>query len=203
MKRIVLVSQSPRRQAILRNLGFRPECATSRFEEPPVRQHADPPRLARELAEAKMAQAICPAGGELLVTADTLVFLGRRIFGKPADEGEARAMLESLSGRTHAVATALCLRDPGQNRQLTEAAVTRVTFESITAPVLDLYLATGEWRDKAGAYGIQGWAALFTRKIEGCYFNVVGFPVNLFGRLLQQLGYGPRDFAMAAVPDRT
>ena len=201
--RLVLVSQSPRRQAILRDLGFDLQLAASRYEEPTVRQHPDPPRLATELALAKMDQADLPAGGGLLVTADTLVFLDGQILGKPADAAEARSMLARLSGRTHSVVTGLCLQDPRGNRRLTGAEVTAVTFDPIPPALLEFYLETGEWRDKAGAYGIQGWAALFTRKIDGCYFNVVGFPLNLFGRLLQQLGYGLLELCLDGPPART
>lgn len=186
---LFLASQSPRRLEILVGLGLEVRTARSSFEEviPPF--HPDPEALARELALAKM-EGVAPFQGDgLVVTADTLVFLEGVILGKPSDEADARRMLELLSGQEHSVVTAICLRKPAGGRSITVSALTQVVFDELEPPLLESYLAAGEWTDKAGAYGIQGLASVFTRGIQGCYFNVVGFPVNLFRKTLQQFGY--------------
>ncbi|MBN2433218.1 MAG: septum formation protein Maf [Acidobacteria bacterium] len=190
--RLFLASRSPQRRAILKNLGFETVLLESPFTEiiPPL--HPDPPSLARHVAEQKMAALPCrPAGSGILITADTLVYQDCQLMGKPADEADARRMLLLLSGVTHAVVTAICLQDLDSGRQMTSAAVTEVEFDTLAPDLLANYLLSGEWRDKAGAYGIQGKAALFVRGINGCYFNVVGFPVNLFYHLLKLLWGDP------------
>ncbi len=191
---LYLASTSPRRQEILRNLGLVFEVVPTSFEETLGDSHSDPPSLAADYALRKMEHAGCPPGPGIAVTADTLVFLGDRILGKPRDREDARRMLSLLSGRSHGVVTALCLRDLEPGKTVLASAVTQVVFDPIPADLMDRYLDWGEWIDKAGAYGIQGMAALFIREIDGCFFNVVGFPVNLFYQTLQQLGYRLEDF---------
>lgn len=191
---LYLASTSPRRQEILRNLGLVFEVVPTSFEESLGECHPDPPALAAEYALRKMEHADCPPGPGITVTADTLVFLGDRILGKPRDREDARRMLSLLSGRTHGVVTAICLRDLHAQKTMFASAVTQVVFDPIPDDLMDRYLDWGEWIDKAGAYGIQGMAALFIREIDGCFFNVVGFPVNLFYQKLQQLGYRLEDF---------
>lgn len=110
--------------------------------------------------------------------ADTVVALGGTLYGKPADRAEARATLEALSGRRHAVIGGLCLI-AADGRSRTAAATTAVTFRAVDGGLLQWYLDTGEWRDRAGAYAIQGRGAALVRSIEGDYLNVVGLPVGL------------------------
>jgi septum formation protein len=191
---LYLASTSPRRQEILRNLGLVFEVVPTRFQETLGERHPDPPGLAAECALQKMEHSEPSGRSGIAVTADTLVFVGDRILGKPRDRGDARRMLSLLSGQTHGVATALCLRDLKPGTTVLAAAVTRVVFDPIPEDLMERYLDWGEWIDKAGAYGIQGMAALFIREIDGCFFNVVGFPVNLFYQKLQQLGYRLEDF---------
>jgi septum formation protein len=109
---------------------------------------------------------------------DTVVALGRTIYGKPIDRGEARATLEALSGRRHAVIGGLCLIS-ADGRPRTAAASTTVTFRGVDERLLEWYLDTGEWRERAGAYAIQGRGAALVAAIEGDYLNVVGLPVGL------------------------
>jgi septum formation protein len=124
----------------------------------------------------RKAAAIAPSAPEALVLGvDTIVSLGQKILGKPADEGHARATLRALSGRRHAVISGVCLIERGEVR--TTATTTSVEFRSISEPTLAWYLATGEWRGRAGAYAIQGAGAALVAGVEGDYLNVVGLPV--------------------------
>jgi septum formation protein len=191
---LYLASTSPRRREILRNLGLVFEVVPTAFEEALGDRHPDPPALAAEYALQKMEHASFPRGSGIALTADTLVFLGDRIMGKPSDRADARRMLSLLSGRVHGVVTAICLRDLQPGKTVVAATVTQVVFDPISDDLMERYLDWGEWIDKAGAYGIQGMASLFIREIDGCFFNVVGFPVNLFYQNLHQLGYRLEDF---------
>jgi septum formation protein len=137
---------------------------------------AGPPvEVAVENAYRKAAAIASSAPEALVLGVDTIVSLGQRIFGKPADEEQARATLEALSGRRHAVLSGVCLMQRGAAR--TSAATTFVEFRTIDEPMLAWYLATGEWRGRAGAYAIQGAGAALVAGIEGDYLNVVGLPV--------------------------
>jgi len=144
-----------------------------------------PRALARRLARAK---AVAEPGAFVLA-ADTVVAAGRRILGKPADEAEARRFLALLSGRRHRVFTAVAAVAPDGRRgeRLSESIV---VFARLTPPEIDAYLATGEWRGRAGGYAIQGRAAAFTRQLQGSYSGVVGLPLWETANLLRGLGYG-------------
>ena len=125
----------------------------------------------------------------LTIGADTVVDLDGRTLGKPRDDDEARAMLSALSGRSHQVHTAFALRDPGGRIAVVEAVSTRVRFAALDAATIDAYVAAGDGRDKAGAYGIQGFAATLVERIDGDYFTVVGFPLAAFARALGRVGF--------------
>jgi septum formation protein len=137
-----------------------------------------PQEVAVENAYRK-ANAVCDHGvnGPVLGV-DTVVARGARIYDKPADRGQARATLEALSGQRHAVIGGLCLI-ASDGRRRTAAATTAVVFRALDARLLEWYLETGEWRERAGAYAIQGRGAALVRSIEGDYLNVVGLPVGL------------------------
>ena len=164
---LVLASRSPQRRRILEQLGIEFRVEPADVEE---LTEGDPQQVVVENALRK-ARAV---EGELVLGADTEVFLDGRIFGKAATEEEAKAYLRALSGRTHEVWGGIALIDAGAEQ--TAHAVTRVTFRDVT-PVLDWYLATGEWRDRAGAYAIQGRGSALVEAIEGDFWNVVGLPV--------------------------
>jgi septum formation protein len=131
---------------------------------------------ARRKARAGAQQA---RTGEVVVAVDTVVTLDDRIWGKPADENQARETLRALSGRTHEVISGIVAGDKEG------AEVTKVTFHDLGDGMLDWYLATGEWRERAGGYAVQGHGGVLVRRIEGDYLNVVGLPV---GRLAQLCG---------------
>lgn len=162
---LILASRSPQRRAILEQLGIAFEVRPTDVEE---LSEGDPEAVALENARRKAAAA---GGGPDVLGVDTLVALDGRIYGKPADADAARATLSALSGRTHAVVSGMAL---GEHRA---TAVTRVTFRPVDDALAQWYLNTGEWRERAGAYAIQGRGAALVRSIEGDYSNVVGLPV--------------------------
>ena len=184
--RVILASASPRRQALLQQLGIEPVVQPASFEE--VGGRAE---LAHEVALAN-AKGKCYAvyaetGDELpVVAADTIVVIDNVILGKPQDEAEAQAMLTRLSGRTHQVMTGVAVRYKGQ--QLAKVCTTDVSFRELTAAEIAAYIATKEPLDKAGAYGIQGRGAVLVEKINGCYNNVVGLPLTMLHEMFRQLG---------------
>ncbi len=136
----------------------------------------------------RKARQVYRGAGEVVVAADTLVFTEERVLGKPEDAQEARAMLETLSGGWHFVTTGVCVLAQGKAALFSE--ITRVRFDDISARDIESYIATGEPLDKAGAYGIQGWAGRFISRIEGCYYNVMGLPLARLRRVLDRMGLG-------------
>jgi septum formation protein len=180
---LLLASISPQRRAILAQLGIPFQEAVPRYIEhdPP---NADPVALVRAHAEGKARSLLAEARGRPVLGVDTTVVLDGRVHGKAADEREAAAMLAGLSGRTHEVVSGLCLLGPGW--QELEHEATRVTFAALDRRQVDAYVATQEWRGRAGAYAIQGRGAGLVERIEGDYLNVVGLPASLLLRLLRK-----------------
>jgi septum formation protein len=169
---LVLASGSPQRRAILEQLGI-----TFRVHVPDVEElTAGPPgEVAVENAYRKAA-AVAPQHPEAVILAvDTVVALGGRLYGKPADPQQAQETLLALAGRRHAVVSGLCLIEG--ERQRTAAATTLVDFRPLGDAMVRWYLATGEWRGRAGGYAIQGRGAALIDRIEGDYANVVGLPI--------------------------
>ena len=182
--KLVLASGSPRRREILHFLGLDHEVRPPDVEET-LRPGEGPAAAARRLAVDK-ATASAGAPNELILGADTLVVLGTKILGKPADAADAVRMLLKLQGRDHEVFTGLALRMG--KRVEADVAVTRVWFRSLDAAECEEYVGSGEPLDKAGAYGIQGLGAALVERIEGEYFNVMGLPVQLMLSLLTRQG---------------
>jgi septum formation protein len=178
---LILASTSPQRRAILRQLGIPFDAVAPHYVEhdPP---DADATQLVLEHARGKAESVAKGAGHRPVLGVDTTVTLDGRIFGKPADAGDAERMLEELSGRTHTVVSGLCLLTPGW--ETVEVAETLVTFRALTPRDLGSYVAAGEWEGRAGAYAIQGIGATLVERVEGDYLNVVGLPAALLIRLL-------------------
>lgn len=176
--RLTLASRSPQRRAILEQLGIAFEVATPQVEE---RLDGDPRALVRDNALRK-ARVVT---GTRVLGVDTVVALDGRVLGKPADEAGAYEHLTALAGRTHEVWSGIALVE-GAGEQLSDA-VTRVTFRALTEAGRRAYAATGEWRERAGGYAIQGRGAALVERIEGDYLNVVGLPVPELVRMAPDL----------------
>jgi nucleoside triphosphate pyrophosphatase len=178
---LVLASTSSQRRAILEQLRVPFEVVAPRYSEDDTAID-DPTQLVRAHAHGK-ARSVAPAAGDRPVLGvDTTVVLDGRVYGKPANTGEAERMLEALAGRTHTVVSGLCLRTPHWEELHDEA--THVTFRALTPSDLATYVATHEWENRAGAYAIQGFGGSLVERVEGDYLNVVGLPAALLVGLL-------------------
>ena len=192
--RLILASGSPRRLDLLAQAGITPDkLLPMDLDETPKR--AEHPRsLARRLAQEKAEAAFQhvrsdPAwAGSYILAADTVVAVGRRILGKPEYVEEASSALHLLSGRSHWVYTGICLITPQSTTRL-KVVETKVRFKRLSGIELKSYLASGEWRGKAGGYGIQGCAGTFIQKLSGSYTGVVGLPLAETVQLLNGEGY--------------
>ena len=183
--KVILASASPRRQALLQQIGITPLVCPADFAEGSGTA-SQAQEVALHNASGKCAVA-AKMGDELpVIAADTIVVIDNVILGKPQDAAAAKAMLQRLSGRTHQVMTGVAVRYKGQ--QLSKVCITDVSFRQLTAEEIDAYIAIGEPMDKAGAYGIQGRGAVLVEKINGCYNNVVGLPLSLLYLMMQRLG---------------
>ena len=188
MASLVLASASPRRLELLRRIGIEPDCiAPMEIDETP-RAGESPRNLATRLAGKKCAAAAERFPESHVLAADTVVACGRRVLGKARDAGEARRFLALLSGRRHRVWGGISVQAP-DGRRASRTVLTHVAFKRLEAREIESYLACGEWRDKAGAYGIQGRAGAFVKTITGSYPNVVGLALYEARSLLAGLGY--------------
>lgn len=183
--RIILASKSPRRKEILENLGLKFEIiAADADESSDIRT---PELLVCELAKIKgraVLETLDPVEDCLIIACDTLVYADGEFLGKPKDKKDAERMIRMLSGKTHKVVSGIYLYYLGS--EVTDAAVTEVTFDKLMDEEIDIYVSSNEPYDKAGAYAIQGKAGVFVSSIKGDYFNVVGMPVNLLYRTLKE-----------------
>lgn len=190
---LVLASASPRRAELLRQAGIPFTVAPSGVteEEEAYAAILPPGEMARHLALAKARAVAGRLASGLVLGADTVVFCRGEHLGKPRDADGARRMLAALSGAEHAVCTGLALVEAPAGRLESDFEETRVWMRTLETELIEAYVATGEPMDKAGAYGIQGKAAIFVEKIEGCYFNVVGLPLSRLFLLLARFGVEP------------
>ena len=199
--RLALASASPRRLALLEQIGLRPdEVLPADIDETPQRDER-PRQLALKLALGKGRAARerldltitttdgpRPAHNSFIMSADTVVAVGRRILPKAETEAEARACLKLLSGRSHDVLTAVAVLAP-DGREASRVVESRVTFKRLSQTEAEGYIASGEWQGKAGGYAIQGIAGGFVTDISGSYSAIVGLPLYESASLLEGLGY--------------
>lgn len=182
--KVVLASESPRRKQLLEMMGLKPLVIPANIAEPITneRPYKQAINHARNKAN-KVAAAFSP--DTIVVGSDTIVVLDQHILGKPADAKQAVDYLKLLSGKDHYVYTAICIM--WNNRCISDYERTKVSFCTLSEQEIEEYVKTGEPFDKAGAYGIQGYGAQFIKEVRGCYFNVMGFPLQLFYRSLKEM----------------
>ena len=190
---LVLASASPRRVALLHQLGLRFEQHPSPEPEPtPCGSSPRDYAVAAAAAKASAVHRALRASGRdltaVVIGADTVVSLGGGFLGKPRDTEDATAMLERLSGRRHEVFTGIALKGPGE-REVRDSVRTEVRMRTLSKKEVESYVASGEPMDKAGSYAIQGKGARFVESISGCYYNVVGLPVARLSAMLEELGF--------------
>jgi len=185
MAKLILASQSPRRQQLLRQIGVEDYTILIPDADESYDPSWTPEEIVSTISARKAEAAVRLAeAGDIIITADTMVFLENDRLGKPHDEADACRMLEELSGREHRVCTGVTVRQG--DRALTEVESTAVKFRDLTPAEIWAYIRTGEPMDKAGAYGIQSRGALLVEGIRGDYFNVMGLPLLRLARMLQQ-----------------
>lgn len=188
-KKLVLASGSPRREEILKQLKLKFTIIRPKIDENNF--NGDTPEdLVKILAEKKARSVIDIAENALIIAADTIVVLDGDILNKPADAEEAKKMLQRLSDREHQVITSLAVLDSDSGEIMVECNITDVKMLELTNDDIDKYLSTGEAIDKAGAYAIQGFGALFVESINGSYYSVVGLPIHQLAKLLKKFNYG-------------
>jgi len=184
---LFLASNSPRRQALLKQIGIRFEIVQIDLDE--SRLPSEPPEsyvLRLALEKARAGQALLSSRHSLpVLAADTAVVIGDRILGKPADRTEAAAMMRTLSGRTHRVLSGIALVG---ERERQDISISHVRFRAVSGCEANAYWETGEPRDKAGGYAIQGLGALFVENLRGSYSGVMGLPLFETARLLAEVG---------------
>ncbi|NLY53346.1 MAG: septum formation inhibitor Maf [Firmicutes bacterium] len=181
---IILASNSPRRRDLLQQIGWNFIVCPSKFEESSTA--SDPQALVLQNALGKARDVAAHIEQGIVLGADTIVVHNGAVLSKPANKDEARSMLQQLAGDWHEVYTGVALVDSLTGREVSDVVCTRVHMRQLGAQELEDYLNTDEPYDKAGGYGIQGKAAVFVDRIDGCYFNVVGLPLSRLAKLVQQ-----------------
>jgi MAF protein len=186
--KIILASASPRRRDLLQQMGLKFEVIPSEREEE-VPDGIPTHRMAVELA-LKKVESVAQMVQEhaLIIGADTIVVKGNKVLGKPKDKDEAFRMLMDLQGQVHEVITGLAVMEVPDCKCVSAYEKTVVEMASLTPQEIEGYIRTGEPMDKAGAYGIQGLGGMFIKRIEGCYYNVVGLPIHSLWMILKQFG---------------
>ena len=184
---IILASASPRRQELLARFNLPFKIHPSNDPEY-IDTSLSPEMLVKELAKQK-ALSVAKKEKGLIIAADTIVAYQDQVLGKPSDREDAKRMLKMLSGNYHHVYTGLAICHSSSERLMIQSECTEVLFKNLSDAEIERYLASGEADDKAGAYGYQGLAAVFVSEIRGCYYNVVGFPLNLLNEMLHEFNY--------------
>lgn len=187
----ILASRSPRRRELLAEAGYRFRVVPPPLDEPPPGPGTTPAHLAEALAYFKASSVLARHPDSIVLGADTVVALGDEVFGKAQDEPHAREILSVFSGTRHRVITALALilpppRPGGGEHRLLASTATHVSMRRLAAEEIDRYVASGQWRDKAGAYAIQEGADAFIEKVEGSFTNVIGLPMELLEQLCRR-----------------
>lgn len=182
--RIILGSQSPRRKEILDFFSIPFVQIPSTFDEDSIAFEGDPVNYALTLAQGKSQELSHRFPRDLILTADTVVFFEGNIYNKPKDEKEAFSMLRSFSGKWQHVYTAVVIQLDGMSHEAVEE--TKILFNTLTDEQIHLYLSHSRYLDKAGGYAIQQGGSILVSRMDGCYYNVIGLPVNILRKLLNK-----------------
>lgn len=183
-KQIVLASASPRRKELLESIGLDFLVHESNFVERET--HLTPEELAAHNAIGKAQDVAHHYKNALIIGVDTIVAFKNHFLGKPKDIEDAKRILHLLSGTTHKVITAICIIDTKTKKNISAVETTHVTIDRLEESDIEAYINSREGRDKAAGYAIQGLGALFIKKIDGDYFNVVGLPIYRLGKMLKE-----------------
>lgn len=186
MTQLILGSQSPRRKEILGYFSLPFIQMTSFFEEEKVEFNGDPEKFVNTISQGKAVALSSQFPDAIILTADTAVFFNGKIYGKPKDEEEAFRSFKELVGNWHTVYTGVTVSKG--NALHVQAEATHVLFNALTDQQIRNYIAHTDWRDKAGGYAIQMAGGLIVKKIDGCYYNVMGLPINTVEKLLTKVG---------------
>jgi septum formation protein len=182
-----LASRSPRRRKLLKQIGIRYKSFSVKLNEEII-DGEHPVACVKRLASEKMEIALRKVENGIIITADTIVVLKKKVIGKPENKNEAERFLLLLSGKTHTVYTGICVYNTKTKKRMVDFEKTKVTFRKIDKDEIKDYIAGGSPMDKAGAYGIQDdFGAVFVKRIEGCYYNVVGLPLTRLYILLRNI----------------
>lgn len=188
MRRFILASASPRRKEILEKAGYSFEIIVSDADEN-ITEDLSPEKTVEVLAERKALSVWESNKDSVVFGCDTVVAIDGRILGKPTDDEDAFNMLKMLSGRTHTVSTGVCICSEDKTEVFSNT--TKVEFYPLSDETIRSYIASGEGKDKAGSYGIQGYGCVLVKEIKGDYFSVMGLPVSQSSRVLADFGlYG-------------
>jgi septum formation protein len=187
MRKIVLASASPRRKELLQKIGLKFEVDASNCAEE-IDPTLKPDEIVRRISIEKACAVASRHKDAVIIAADTIGVIGKKLLGKPRTAGEARKMLAQISGKSHEVITGFTVLDTATNKVISGTVNTKVYIKKMTQQEIDAYVQTGEPLDKAGAYGIQGLGAVIVEKIEGDYYNVVGLPLSALAEVLKEFG---------------
>lgn len=190
--RFILGSQSPRRREILSYFSLPFEQINPQFDEEALVFQGNPEQYVRELARGKALSLVSSYPEATILTADTIVFREGKLYGKPKDEKEAFTTLSELSGNWHSVYTAVAVAH--LESLYDDIAETKVLFNSLSEQEINRYIEALHWADKAGGYAIQLAGSLIVKRIEGCYYNVVGLPITNVSNLLRKIGINLWDY---------
>ncbi|MBD5638518.1 Maf-like protein [Clostridium botulinum] len=191
MENIILASASQRRQELLKRILENFQIIVSDFDESSIPFKNNIQSYVMNLAEGKarsVSKKIMDQDNNLIIGCDTIVAFNNRILGKPKDKKDAFEMLQALSGNEHEVYSGLAILDVKSNKIIKDFVCTKVKFSKLSSVQIEKYINTGDPMDKAGAYGIQGKAGVFVENINGCYYNVVGLPLNKLNSMLMEMG---------------
>lgn len=191
-QRLILASQSPRRKFLLQNLGLSFDIIPANIDEDNLPEGITPREVPKYLSQEKAKHVAKKVDGEcIIISADTIVAMCDEILNKPTDEADAKRILSKLSGNTHTVFTGVTLINTKTGKMISDVQESQVTFRLLDAKEIDYYISTGSPMDKAGAYGIQDdFGAVFVSRVCGCYYNIVGLPLEMFYRMLREINEG-------------